>query len=406
MTPLLLRGKKQKGKRKIIFLLFLLCLVALMAFVPQTVRASAANEEETAAMEELQKNIKDLLESLDTSELQDYLDTLSDWKGVDVKEKLMSVITGDYRLDYSSLAGSVFALVWDECRLMIPAFAVILAVSLLCGILNSAKSGFIHSTMSDIINFVGYLSVGAVTLACLIGVLQAGFGAIDAMRKQMEIVYPILFTLMAASGGSVSAAIYRPALVFMSGTIVELFVSVVLPSSIAVIVLAFVGNLSPEVRTEKLGDLFKSVNKWLIGLTFTLFSLFLSVQGIAAAQYDGLSLRAVKYVLSGSVPIVGGFLSGGLDLVLAGSALIKNAVGSFSLFLLFGTLLRPVVLFAAFQLFLRLAAAATEPVGGKISPFLSRLAGDCSYFLAGLLCIGFLYFLTLLLLICSTGVIF
>ncbi len=406
MTPLLLRGKKQKGKRKIIFLLFLLCLVALIAFVPQTVRASAANEEETAAMEELQKNIKDLLESLDTSELQDYLDTLSDWKGVDVKEKLMSVITGDYRLDYSSLAGSVFALVWDECRLMIPAFAVILAVSLLCGILNSAKSGFIHSTMSDIINFVGYLSVGAVTLACLIGVLQAGFGAIDAMRKQMEIVYPILFTLMAASGGSVSAAIYRPALVFMSGTIVELFVSVVLPSSIAVIVLAFVGNLSPEVRTEKLGDLFKSVNKWLIGLTFTLFSLFLSVQGIAAAQYDGLSLRAVKYVLSGSVPIVGGFLSGGLDLVLAGSALIKNAVGSFSLFLLFGTLLRPVVLFAAFQLFLRLAAAATEPVGGKISPFLSRLAGDCSYFLAGLLCIGFLYFLMLLLLICSTGVIF
>lgn len=406
MTPLFLRGKKRKGKRKFIFFLLVLCLVALLAAVPQTVRASAAGEEESAAMEELQKNIQDLLDSLDTSELQAYLDTLSDWKGVDVKEKLMSVITGDYRLDYSSLAGSVFALVWDECRFMIPAFAVILAVSLLCGILNSAKSGFIHSTMSDIINFVGYLSVGAVTLACLIGVLQAGFGAIDAMRKQMEIVYPILFTLMAASGGSVSAAIYRPALVFMSGTIVELFVSVVLPSSIAVIVLAFVGNLSPEVRTEKLGDLFKSVNKWLIGLTFTLFSLFLSVQGIAAAQYDGLSLRAVKYVISGSVPIVGGFLSGGLDLVLAGSALIKNAVGSFSLFLLFGTLLRPVALFAAFQLFLRLAAAATEPVGGKISPFLSRLAGDCSYFLAGLLCIGFLYFLTLLLLICSTGVIF
>ena len=163
-------------------------------------------------------------------------------------------------------------------------------------------------------------------------------------------------------------------------------------------------HLFPNLFSNEL--LFKSINKWLIGLTFTLYSLFLSVQGIADAQYDGLSLRAVKYVLSGSVPIVGGFLSGGLDLVLAGSALIKNAVGSFSLFLLFGTLLRPVILFAAFQLFLRLAAAATEPVGGKISPFLSRLAGDCSYFLAGLLCIGFLYFLTLLLLVCSTGVIF
>lgn len=403
-----MRRSLKKNRRKFCFFAFLLSLLFCVFLLPQTLSAKGAenDDEEAAALEELQKNIEELLKSLDTKELQDYLDSLTEWRGTDVKEKLASLISGDYRLDYSSLAGSVFALVWDECKLILPAFAVVLAVALLCGILNSAKSGFIHSTMSDIINFVGYISVGAVTLACLIGVLEAGFAAIGAMRKQMEIVYPLLFTLMAASGGTVSAAIYKPALVFMSGTIVELFSSVVLPTSIAVVVLAFVGNLSEEVRTEKLGELFKSVNKWLIGLTFGLFGILLSVQGIAAAQYDGLSLRAVKYVLSGSVPIVGGFLSGGLDLVLAGSALIKNALGSFSLFLLFGTLLRPVVLFAVFQIFLRLAAAATEPVGGKISPFLSRLAGDVSYFLAGLLCIGFLYFLTLLLLVCSTGVIF
>ena len=71
-----------------------------------------------------------------------------------------------------------------------------------------------------------------------------------------------------------------------------------------------------------------------------------------------------------------------------------------------GALLRPVLLFAAFQLFLRLCAAATEPVGGKVSAFLSRLATDSGFFLAGLLCIAFLYFLTLVLLVCSTGVIF
>lgn len=403
-----MRRSLNKNRRKFCFFAFLLSLLFCVFLLPQTLSAKGAenDDEEAAALEELQKNIEELLKSLDTKELQDYLDSLTEWRGTDVKEKLASLISGDYRLDYSSLAGSVFALVWDECKLILPAFAVVLAVALLCGILNSAKSGFIHSNMSDIINFVGYISVGAVTLVCLIGVLEAGFAAIGEMRKQMEIVYPLLFTLMAASGGTVSAAIYKPALVFMSGTIVELFSSVVLPTSIAVVVLAFVGNLSEEVRTEKLGELFKSVNKWLIGLTFGLFGILLSVQGIAAAQYDGLSLRAVKYVLSGSVPIVGGFLSGGLDLVLAGSALIKNALGSFSLFLLFGTLLRPVVLFAVFQIFLRLAAAATEPVGGKISPFLSRLAGDVSYFLAGLLCIGFLYFLTLLLLVCSTGVIF
>ena len=260
--------------------------------------------------------------------------------------------------------------------------------------------------MSDIINFIAYLSVGAVVLSVLTGLLQEGFSAMQAMQRQMEVVYPLLLTLMAASGGSVSAGVFRPAVAFLSSGLCELFSAVVLPVSVVVIVLAFLGNLSPDVRTERLGDLFKSVSKWLLGLTLGLFSLFLTVQGISSAQYDGMSLRAVKYLVSGSVPIVGGFLSGGMDLVLAGSALIKNAVGSFAVFLLFASVFRLVLLFAAFQLFLRLSAAVTEPAGGKISAFLSRLASDSGFFLAGLLTIAFLYFLTIVLLVCSTGVLF
>ena len=386
---------------------FVILLLILVGVAGDPVgEAAAYTPEEEAALEELQDKVDELLESLDTEELQAYLDSLTEFRGMDIKETLSSIITGDFALDYSSLWQSALALVFNEGRAMLPAFAVVLAAALLCGILNSAKNGFLQSTMSDIINFVTYIAVGAVVLAVLTGVLQTGFSAMESMQRQMEIVYPILLTLMAASGGSVSAGVFRPAVAFLSSAVCEMFTAIVLPASVVVIVLAFVGNLSPDVRTEKLGDLFKSINKWLIGLTLGLLTLFLTVQGIASSQYDGLSLRAIKYLVSGSVPIVGGFLSGGLDLVLAGSALIKNAVGSFAVFLLFGALLRPVLLFAAFQLFLRLCAAATEPVGGKVSAFLSRLATDSGFFLAGLLCIAFLYFLTLVLLVCSTGVIF
>lgn len=399
--------KKTKPRKRAgrLIPLILIFLVFAVIFGAGTAVTRAQTAEEEAAFKELEQNVEDLIGSLDTKELQDYLDSLSEFGGMRVKDKLKELITGDYALDYSSLGEAVFHFVWDEMRTMLPAFAVILAVALLCGILNSVKNGFLHSTMSDIINFIGYISVGAVVLACLIDVLTSGFNAVNSMRKQMEIVYPILLTLMAASGGAVSAAVYRPAVAFLSSAIVNLFTSLVMPVAVVVIVLSFVGNLSQDVRTEKLGDFFKSISKWLVGLTLGIFGLFLSVQGITSAQYDGMSLRAAKYVISGSVPIVGGFLSGGVDIVIAGSVLIKNALGSFSLYLLFGTVLRPVLLFVAFQLFLRLAAAATEPVGGKISSFLSRLAGDIGYFLAGILCVAFLYFLTLILLICSSGVI-
>lgn len=385
----------------------LLCLLLLcLTLSSEPVAASALTAEEEAAIEQLQEEVQKLLDALDTEELEAYLATLPQYEGSDLKEMLASIVTGDFSLDYSSLWQSVLALVWEEGKVMFPAFAVILAVTLLCGILNSAKNGFLKSTMTDIIHFAAYLSVGAVLLSVLISVLQAGFSAIGSMQRQMQIIYPILLTLIAASGGAVSAGIYRPAVAFLSSAVCEMFTAVVLPTSVVVIVLTFVGSLSDEVKTSKLGDFFKSINKWLIGLALGILGIFLTVQGIAAAQYDGISLRAAKYLVSGSVPIVGGFLSGGLDLVLAGSALIKNAVGSFAVFLLFGAILRPVLLFAAFQLFLRLSAAVAEPVGGRISAFLSRLASDCGFFLAGLCCIAFLYFLTLILLVCSTGVIF
>lgn len=396
----------RKRNRRFPILLALLVIVILVFCQTGTVNASAYTAEEQAALDRLEEQVEDLLASLDTAELEEYLQTLSQFDGKDVREMLADLVTGDYALGYDTMWESVLALVWEEGRAMLPAFAVILAVAVLCGILNSAKSGFLQSSMSDIIHFVSYISVGAVVLAVLTNILQAAFSAIADMQRQMQIVYPLLLTLMAASGGAVSAGVFRPAVAFLASGICELFTAVVLPTSVVVVALTFAGNLSPDVRCEKLGGLFKSVNKWLIGLTLGLFTLFLTVQGIASAQYDGLSLRAVKYLVSGSVPIVGGFLSGGVDLVLAGSALIKNALGSFSVLLLFASVLRPLLLFAAFQLFLRLCAAATEPVGGKISSFLTSLANDCGFFIAGLLCVAFLHFLTILLLVCSSGVIF
>ena len=398
--------KKLRGRRLALLLIALFASVLLLlCFSGTPVTASAYTSEEQEALDRLEEEVEELLGSLDTDELQAYLNSFDEYRGKDVKEMLASLVTGDFALEYDSLFEAVLGLVWEEGRAMLPAFAVILAVAVLCGILNSAKNGFLQGTMSDIIHFVAYVSVGAVILAVLTNVLQTGFSAIAQLQKQMQIVCPILLTLMAASGGAVSAGVFRPAVAFLSSGICELFTAVVLPTSVVVIALTFAGNLSPEVRCEKLGGLFKSVNKWLIGLTLGLFTLFLTVQGIASAQYDGISLRTIKYLVSGSVPIVGGFLSGGVDLVLAGSSLIKSALGSFSVFLLFATILRPVLLFAAFQLFLRLCAAATEPVGGKISSFLSSLANDCGFFVAGLLCVAFLYFLTVILLVCSAGVI-
>ena len=201
--------------------------------------------------------------------------------------------------------------------------------------------------------------------------------------------------------------VYRPAVLFLSESVVSIIVSVVFPLASLMCVLNMVGNMSGELKLKNFCAFFSSVIKWTLGISLTAFTVFLSVQGITSATYDGFSFKAAKYAVSNTVPIIGSFLGSGFDLVIAGSVLIKNSLGACGIFLLAIVIAVPLVQLVAYNLFLKLAAAVTEPMGDeKVSSFLSSLSGTVNYFTAGLLAVGFMYFITILLLICSSNALF
>ena len=130
------------------------------------------------------------------------------------------------------------------------------------------------------------------------------------------------------------------------------------------------------------------------------------MQGITSATYDGIARRAVKYAIGNGIPIVGGFLSGGFDLAVAGSVLIKNALGSMGIAMLLFVLFEPMLLLISVNLLMRLVAAITQPFGdSRVSDFLGETAENLQYCMAGLLLTAFLYFLTLVVMICCTEAI-
>ena len=134
-----------------------------------------------------------------------------------------------------------------------------------------------------------------------------------------------------------------------------------------------------------------------------MFGIFFTLQGITTAVYDGVVRRAAKYAIGNGIPIVGGFLSGGFDLAVAGGILIKNSLGSMSIFLMLSVLFEPLAMLIAVNLLLRLVAAITQPFGeGRISDFLGETAENLHYCTAGLLFMAFLYFLTIMIMIFST----
>lgn len=392
-----------KSRRRFVLFVLLAMLLALN-FCPV-----AASEGEQDA--DLAGNIEEILSELDTEELQKYLDSLTEEQrelfGDNIADAIRSVISGDFKLDYSNVFSAVAGLIFDGLKGMLPAFCVICSITILCGLLTHFRSSFAENGTAKLIHFVGYSAILVLILSSLAGVLGDCIAAVNSMRSQMQAIFPVLLTLIATSGGSVSVAVYQPAVLFLSEAVVGIITSAIFPLAGLIFVLNMVGNMSKEIKVKNFSAFFAGIIKWTLGITLAAFTVFLTVQGITSATYDGLSFKAAKYAISNSVPIIGGFLGSGFDLVIAGSVLIKNAVGSCGIALLVIVLAAPLIQLIVCNLFFKLAAAVTEPVGDSgISDFLSSVSGTINYFIAGLISVAFMYFITMLLLICSSNSLF
>ncbi len=400
------RLKSRRFSCKVATVLFIsLCIAFLTILLPRGSPFSVAAEAPNG-QEQLEESILEQLDKLDLQALQAYLNSLDGFSDESVSERLLAYIRGG-EFDYGAFGKQLFEVLFAKVGELLPSFACIAAVTLLSGLISTLKSNAVGATSSEMIFMITYVAALIPLFGVLIEVFSDSLRAVTQMQKQMQIIYPLMLTLMAASGGGVSAAVCRPAVAFFSSSIVAVIQSVVFPLTVTVIVFSMAGKLTKTLQIGKFTAFFKSINKWIIGVCISVFGIFFTLQGITGATYDGVVRRAAKYAIGNGIPIVGGFLSGGFDLAVAGGILIKNSLGSMGIFLMLSVLFEPLAMLIAVNLLLRLVSAITQPFGeSRISDFLSETAENLHYCTAGLLFVAFLYFLSIMIMIFSTEALF
>ncbi len=399
---------RRQGKKRYAILISL-CIVffamSLSLKLPLDFVSAEEPNHSVSTAEELEDTVIEQLGKLDLKGLEEYIQSLNDLSNVSITDRFLQYIRGG-EFNFENFGKEIKAILFSKITQLLPAFACITAVTLLSGLISTLKSGGGQAS-TEMIFLITYVAALIPLIGILTEVIQTSQESLRSMKKQMEIVYPLMLTTMAASGGSVSAAVCRPAVAFFSSSIVSVIEKVVFPLTIAVIVFSMAGKLTNQLKIEKFTAFFKSINKWIIGICVSVFGIFFTLQGITAATYDGVVRRAAKYAVSNGIPIVGGFLSGGFDLAVAGGILIKNSLGSMSIFLMLYVLFEPIALLVAVNVLLRLIAAVTQPFGeSRISNFLGETAENLHYCTAGLLFTAFLYFLSIMVIIFSTEALF
>ena len=314
------------------------------------------------------------------------------------------LLNGNISADYSGYLNELFSIIFKDVISLVPAFATVTAVALLSAVVSSAEGTIIGKSTSKIVHLACYSVIILIVSSMLIGIVGGCSECINNVKKQIEIITPILATLTVLTGGTGSAAIYQPSAIFLSGGAVEIVSNFIFPAAIGVIVLNFMSGLNNQMSFSGVTALLKSLMKWVIGITVTVFSIFITAQSSASSLFDGIIFKATKYVIGNSVPIVGNFLSSGFDMLQSAGLLIKSSVGLCGIVLLLFEIIQPVILLISFSIILKIVGAIVQPIGeSTLYGLLSDLSKDSEYFIAGLLTVAFMYALVIMLIVNSAN---
>lgn len=390
--------------KKLIIILGIVFIFSLPLFSYSGVAYADTSEEEL--IDQIEESVNGQLEDLDLSGLESILNNLNKEQsemfgsGTFI-EKLQSILSGEFSDNAGSVWEAILGLIFDELLNFLPLIATIIAVAILSGMIGDLR-GANSKSIADITHFVCYGVIIILVVSACTSILTLTSNTLQGLKNQMDVAFPILLTILTAIGGTSSVSVYQPAVALFSGTIMQIFTLVLMPLFIFSLVFTVISNLSSSVKLEKFSSFFNSLFKWITGAVFTIFMGFLIIQGITAGSLDTVSIRTAKYAIRSYIPILGGYLSEGFNVIMASSILIKNAIGASGLLLMFSSVIVPVVEIVLLMLCLKLTAGILEPLtDSRISNFISGVAKSLIMPIVLIIGVAFMYLIFMGLIICT-----
>lgn len=183
----------------------------------------------------------------------------------------------------------------------------------------------------------GSASLLAATLACagvltvpLLELIQAAQRVIESACVFLGASVPVYSALLLASGNTAAGGSYSFWTLAAGSLIPALSSALLMPLLHMFLLLALASSLCGGAFDKLLQSLY-SFAKWALVLAVTLFSGVLSVQTVLNAQVDAASGKAVKFLASSAVPIVGGAFGDAVAAIQNSVEIVKSGVGAFGI---------------------------------------------------------------------------
>ena len=328
-------------------------------------------------------------------------------KDIDIQELLNNAIKGE--LDTNQLLKNIFPLLGTEIKEALKVMGSILIIVLIHSVLKSISDNLNNKSVAQITYYVQYILIATVIMTNFSSIITLTKEAVGNMISFIQLLFPLLMTLMLASGSVVSVNLVQPIILFIINLISNIFQSIIIPIILVGTALAIVSKISDRIQIDKLSKFLKSSSVWVIGILLTIFVGVLSIEGTLGSSVDGITAKTAKAAVSSFIPVVGKVLGDAVDTVIGCSAILKNAIGIVGVIVVIAICIAPILKLAIITIIYHLTAALCEPIAdSKIVSLITQMADTFKILLAILCSISVMLIIgiTLVINISNTGLMY
>ena len=328
-------------------------------------------------------------------------------KDIDIQEVLNNAIKGE--LDTNQLLKNIFPLLGTEIKESLKVMGSILIIVLIHSVLKSISDNLNNKSVAQITYYVQYILIATVIMTNFSSIITLTKEAVGNMISFIQLLFPLLMTLMLASGSVVSVNLVQPIILFIINLISNIFQSIIIPIILVGTALAIVSKISDRIQIDKLSKFLKSSSVWVIGILLTIFVGVLSIEGTLGSSVDGITAKTAKAAVSSFIPVVGKVLGDAVDTVIGCSAILKNAIGIVGVIVVIAICITPILKLAIITIIYHLTAALCEPIAdSKIVSLISQMADTFKILLAIVCSISVMLIIgiTLVINISNTGLMY
>ena len=226
--------------------------------------------------------------------------------------------------DGGQLFQALSQLLREKLAAPLKGLAALLGVVVLCRLGGIFEEGGSASLLAGTLACAGVLTVPLVEL------IQAAQRVIESACVFLGASVPVYSALLLASGNTAAGGSYSFWTLAAGSLISALSSALLMPLLHMFLLLALASSLCGGAFDKLLQSLY-SFAKWALVLAVTLFSGVLSVQTVLNAQVDAASGKAVKFLASSAVPIVGGAFGDAVAAIQNSVEIVKSGVGAFGI---------------------------------------------------------------------------